>query len=215
MPLNVKICGISDQTGLLAAIDSGANYVGFVFYPRSPRAITIPQATALSQNIPTSVQSVQIVGLFVNPDDSLLEETLRQVPLSMIQLHGSESPERVAEIRTRFQKPVMKALPISARDDLMQIARYESVADWLLFDAKPPKDGLPGGNAISFDWTLLQGIKLKKPWMLAGGINAGNVVEAKRLSGATCVDVSSGVEESPGKKSPEKIREFLAITSQL
>lgn len=212
MSTKVKICGISDQTSLDTCIRYGATFVGFVFYPPSPRAVTAVHAAQLLTHIPAPLTTV---GLFVDPDDALLDETLRQAPLGMIQLHGKEPPQRVAEIRSRFGKPVMKAIPISAAADLAQATAYEPVADWLLFDAKPPKDGLPGGNALSFDWNLLRGRQFGKPWMLAGGLNAHNLAEAIQQSGASCVDISSGVEDDIGHKSPELIKEFLHIAHQL
>jgi len=205
--LKVKICGLATREALDVAVEAGAHYTGFVFFPPSPRSLNPVQAASLTEAVPPSVDRV---GLFVDADDDYLGDVLSRVPLDMVQLHGSEPPERIDAIKARWGKSVMKAVPVARAEDLAQIRRYEGVADWLLFDARPPAGAdRPGGNAQSFDWSLLQGLNLSLPWMLAGGINSENVAEAVRLSGASAVDVSSGVEDSPGIKSPEKIRAFL------
>lgn len=209
MTVQVKICGINAPDALGAAIDAGAAFVGFVFYPPSPRAITPEQARDLAARVPAGVQKV---GLFVDPDDATLERALGVVSLDLLQLHGRETPERVAEIRKKFAKPVMKAIKVAAAGDLDLAADFESVTDWLLFDGVPPKDkknALPGGNAAQFDWSLLQGRHFARPWMLSGGLDAGNVAEAIRATGAICVDVSSGVEHRPGLKDPARITAFI------
>lgn len=209
--IQAKICGVSDPAALNAAVDGGAAYVGFVFFPRSPRNVSPPQAADLARLLPTAVRSV---GLFVDPSDDLLAEVTSQVPFDLLQLHGAETPERVAAIKARFRLPVMKAFKIGAPADLDAAAAYFGVADRLLFDAKPPADAtLPGGNGVAFDWTLLAGRTWPKPWMLSGGLNAGNVRDGVAATGARAVDVSSGVESAPGRKSPELIRAFLQAVS--
>lgn len=204
----VKICGLRDPAHVAAAAEAGVRYLGFVFFPKSPRLITPAQAAELVENVPTGIARV---GLFVNPDDAFLTETLDQVPLDMIQLHGDEDTKRVAEVKSRFGLPVMKAIGISGPEDLPQLTEYGLVADMLLLDAKPPKDAaLPGGNGLSFDWRLVAGRRLLKPWLLAGGLTPENVSEAIRLTGASGVDVSSGVETAPGCKDSRLIRRFIA-----
>ncbi len=188
----------------------GADYVGFVFYPRSPRYVTPEVAQALAAQAPARVTKV---GLAVDLDDAELATILEAVPLDLWQLHGGESPARVAEIRARFGLPVMKVVKIAGPEDVAAAEAYLRVADRLLFDAKPPQEmteALPGGNARAFDWQLLAGKSWPLPWMLSGGLDPGNVAEAARISGARAVDVSSGVEDRPGLKNPDKIRAFLA-----
>lgn len=205
-----KICGLNDPISIATAIEHGADYIGAVFYPRSPRAVTPEQAKTLFANVPHD--TVKLVGLFVDPTDPLLRTVLEHVNLDLIQLHGKETPERVAQIRQTFGKPVMKALAIATRDDLSLAKAYETVSDMLLFDAKAPKnmkDALPGGNGLSFDWTMLEKYSCSIPWMLAGGLTAENVADAVKISGATSVDTSSGVESKPGQKDPNAIIDFL------
>lgn len=205
--IEVKICGLKTAEAVGAAVDGGARYLGFVFFPPSPRNLEPAVAAPLMAAVPPSVKRV---GLVVNADNATLEALLAACPLDMLQLHGHEMPERAAAIRARFGLPILKALPISDAGDVQAARGYEEVADMLLFDAKPPKDASrPGGNALAFDWTLLAGTSWKRPWLLAGGLHAGNLAEAVRLSGARGVDVSSGVEDSPGVKSLAKIRAFL------
>lgn len=205
--IQAKICGVSDPAALNAAVDGGAAFVGFVFFPPSPRCVSPPQAADLARLLPTAVRSV---GLFVDPSDDLLADVTSQVPFDLLQLHGKETPERLAAIKTRFRLPVMKAFKIGEPADLDAAAAYFGVADRLLFDAKPPADApLPGGNGVAFDWTLLAGRTWPKPWMLSGGLNADNVRDGVAATGARAVDVSSGVETAPGRKSPEMIRAFL------
>lgn len=206
-PVLVKVCGLTEDEGLDAAIDGGADFLGLVFFPRSPRFITPADAGELFQYLP---EDIKVVGLFVDPSFADIEQVLSAVRLDMIQLHGAESPERVEEIRLEFGHPVMKAVPVSCAADLDAAAGLAEVADWLLFDAKPPKDAeRPGGNAACFDWTLLQGRTWPCPWMLAGGLTPDNVAEAIRISGASAVDVSSGVESAPGVKDAEKVARFI------
>lgn len=204
----VKICGLRRPDHIAAAAEAGARYVGLVFFPKSPRAVSIDEAADLVAHVPVGVARV---GLFVDPDDATLAETLDRVPLDIIQLHGSESPDRVAAIKALTGLPVMKSVGLSGPDDLPALTDYGLVADMLLVDAKPPRGAeLPGGNGLSFDWRLLVGRKWLRPWMLAGGLTAQNVAEAIRLTGAPAVDVSSGVEIEPGVKDEALIRAFVA-----
>ena len=215
MTIEAKICGLSTTETLAAAVAGGAGLVGFNFYPPSPRAVTPSHAAALAGAVPEGVKKV---GLLVDPEDAVLESILAAVPLDLLQLHGEESPARVAEIRARFGLPVMKTLKVAEETDLGAVAPYLEVADRLLFDARAPKDmagALPGGNAVVFDWTLLSGRRWALPWMLAGGLNAANLAEAVRTSGAAAVDVASGVEDAPGVKSVQKIRDFLEVVKTL
>jgi phosphoribosylanthranilate isomerase len=209
VPIDAKICGINSPEALAAAGKGGARFVGFVFYPRSPRAVTAGEAAALAVRVPSGVSKV---GLFVDPDDDQLAATLARVALDLLQLQGSEPPGRVAQIRDRFGLPIMKAIKVATAEDLAGAEDYLGVVDRLLFDAKAPatmKNALPGGNAVAFDWRLLAGRSWTRPWMLSGGLDAGNLAEAVGISGARAVDVSSGVEARPGVKSPEKIAAFL------
>lgn len=207
----VKICGLRQPEHVAAAVEAGARYLGFVFFPKSPRAVSPDEAARLMQDIPAGIARV---GLFVDPDDALLTGTLAVAPLDMIQLHGKESPARVAEIKALTGLPVMKALGVAGPEDLDALWDYGLVADMLLVDAKAPKDAvLPGGNGLAFDWRLLTGRKWLKPWLLAGGLTPANVAEAIRLTGAAGVDVSSGVETAPGQKDSDLIRDFIAAAS--
>ena len=208
MPVEVKICGIRDAEALDAAVAAGADLVGFVFFPPSPRAVTPAQAGALSAR---HAGGPVRVGLCVDPTDDDLTAALAAVPLGLLQLHGEETPERAASIRARFGVPVMKALGIGAPADLDAADAFAPVVDRFLFDAKPPPGGpLPGGNAQPFEWRLMAGRAIAKPWLLAGGLTPGNVAEAIRIAGAPGVDVSSGVESARGVKDPALIRAFIA-----
>ena len=208
MSTTVKICGLTSPEGIAAAVSAGARYLGFVFFAKSPRHVTPEQAAALASEVPLGIAKV---GLFVNPDDALLQTVLAQVPLDMIQLHGSENPARVTEVRALTGLPVMKAVGVAEPRDLDALWDYGLVADMLLIDAKPPKDAeLPGGNGLAFDWRLLAGRQILKPWLLAGGLTPENVSQALRLTRAPGVDVSSGVESAPGVKDPDRIRDFIA-----
>ena len=205
---HVKICGLRDSAGLTAAVDAGAPYVGLVFFEKSPRNVTMAQAAALAINVPVGVAKVALV---VNADDAMLDALTSAVPLDILQLHGAETPDRVAAIKARYGLPVMKAVGVADASDLPQLDVYGTVADQLLIDAKPPKDAvLPGGNGLSFDWRLIANRHWLKPWMLAGGLTPDNVAEAILLTGATQVDVSSGVESSAGVKDAQRIADFIA-----
>ena len=209
-PMNtrVKICGLSQPEHLVAAIAGGASYVGFVFFEKSPRNVSIAAARALAIDVPMGIAKVALV---VNASDAELDAIVADVPLDMIQLHGQESPARLLEIRQRYGLPVMKAVGVADPEDLAQLAVFEAVADQILVDAKAPKGAaLPGGNGLAFDWRLIAGRKWTKPWMLAGGLTPQNVAEAVRLTGARQVDVSSGVESAPGIKDTDLIAAFIA-----
>ena len=212
MGVQVKICGITHPEALAAALAGGVRFVGFVFYPRSPRAIAPPLAAELARMVPTGVRTV---GLFVSPDDALLDEVVGQVPLDMLQLHDDEPPDRLRHIRQRFALPVIKAFRIATAADLDPVPAYAGVADILLFDARPPagEGALPGGNGQRFDWSLLAGRHWSRPWMLSGGLAPANLGAAITATGARMVDVSSGVEDRPGHKDPERIRAFLGIAA--
>lgn len=208
MSVAVKICGLSQPESVDAALKAGARYLGFVFFEKSPRNVTPAKAAALAADVPLGIARV---GLFVNPDDAALQSTLAHVPLDIIQLHGHESPARVAEVKALTGLPVMKAVGISEAADLDALWDYGLVADMLLVDAKPPKDAvLPGGNGLALDWRLLVGRQMVRPWLLAGGLTPDNVAQAIRLTRAPGVDVSSGVESAPGVKDAEKIRQFVS-----
>ncbi len=205
--MHVKICGLSTPESVAAAVGAGASYLGFVFFPKSPRNVTLEQARGLALDVPVGVMKVALV---VNAEDAALEALLEAVPVDMLQLHGNETPERVAEIKARFGLPVMKAVGVAGADDLPALDTYAAVADQLLLDAKAPKGyDLPGGNGLSFDWRLIAGREIAAPWVLAGGLTPDNVAEAIRLTGARQVDVSSGVESAPGVKDLDRIAAFV------
>ena len=209
----MKICGVSKPEDVAAAASAGASYVGLVFFEKSPRYVSFQKARALALETPAGLAKVALV---VNAADAFLDDLTTQVPLDLLQLHGSESPERVADIKARYGLPVMKAVGVADAGDLTAIDTYSAVADQLLIDAKPPKSAdLPGGNGLSFDWRLLQGRKYWTcPWMLAGGLTPDNVAEAIRLTGARQVDVSSGVEAAPGVKDPALIARFVSAAKK-
>lgn len=209
--VRVKICGLTSPEQAVHAAAAGAAYVGLVFFPPSPRAVSQDQARAIALAVPPGVIKV---ALMVDPDDALIAR-IAGLPIDMLQLHGDESPERVREIRAATGLPLMKALGVREASDLDAVAEHAPVVDQLLIDAKPPRDAvLPGGNGLSFDWRLLTGRRWPVPWMLAGGLTPENVAEAIRLTGARQVDVSSGVETAPGVKDPGKVQRFIdsAIT---
>src|SRR5512135_1368935 len=212
MPLSIKICGLKIPEALDVALESGADLVGFVFFAPSPRHLGLAAARLLGERASGRAGKV---ALTVDADDSTLRAVVEALKPDMLQLHGVETPERVAALRTRFGLPVMKALPIAERKDLSRIDLYKRVADRLIFDARAPQDATrPGGLGQPFDWTLLKGIDAGIPFMLSGGLDAGNVAEALRITRAPGVDVSSGVERAPGEKDPDKIRAFIRAARQ-
>ncbi len=215
MPVTVKICGINAPDAMEAAIKGDAGYVGLMFYPASPRFLALDEAARLAALVPDGIQRV---GVFVDAPDEVIARTLDAVPIDMVQLHGAEPPRRVAEIRSRFARPVIKAIKIAGPDDLAEARAQETAADMLLFDAKPPTemtDALPGGNALAFDWQIIAGHPWARPWMLSGGLTAANLGQAVATSGAARVDVSSGVETAPGRKAPALIRAFIQAAAEI
>ena len=208
MTIAVKICGLTRPEDVDAAVEAGADMVGFVFFPPSPRSVTPAKAAELAARVPAGVLKV---ALSVDSGDDLLSEIAGTVGVDIMQLHGHESPERVVEVHRHIGLEVMKAVPISTAADVRHARAYETVADRLMFDAKPPKGATrPGGNALAFDWRLIAGEKWAKPWVLAGGLTPENVADAIHASGAWAVDVSSGVESAPGVKDADRIRRFIA-----
>jgi phosphoribosylanthranilate isomerase len=207
MSVLVKICGLKTPDALDAALEAGADFVGFVFFPPSPRNLGIEAARALGERVQHRAKKV---ALSVDATDAELERVIEALKPDMLQLHGKETQERVVTVRSRFGLPVMKALPIEQKPDLAPIRIYEKVADWMLFDGRAPREATrPGGLGKTFDWSLLENFDLKIPFMLSGGLDVGNVAEALRITRAPAIDVSSGVERAPGEKDPEKIRAFV------
>ena len=205
--IRVKICGLRDAVGLAAAVDAGAAYIGLMFFARSPRNVSLAQARELALLVPIGIAKVAVM---VDPDDAMLDDLVAQVPLDMLQLHGHETPARVAAVKARFGLPVMKVVGVADASDLAELDQYARVADQILVETKPAKDAiLPGGNGLPFDWRLIAGRRWPVPWMLAGGLTADNVAEAIRLTGARHVDVSSGVESAPGVKDAAMIGDFV------
>jgi phosphoribosylanthranilate isomerase len=208
--IRVKICGLTRPEDVSAVSAAGAAYCGFVFFPKSPRNLSIDAARDLAVEVPVGIAKVALV---VNADDDLLDSITGSVPIDMLQLHGTESPGRVSEIRSRYGLPVMKAVGVADAEDVAALDDYAAVADQILVDAKPPKHAtLPGGNGVSFDWRLISNRRWTVPWMLAGGLTPQNVAEAIALTGANQLDVSSGVESAPGIKDVDAIREFVQAT---
>ncbi|MBT3989775.1 MAG: phosphoribosylanthranilate isomerase [Rhodospirillaceae bacterium] len=210
MSVAVKICGLDRADSVDAAVQNGAAYVGFVFYPPSPRNLSPEAAAPLIARVP---ENVSRVGLFVDPTDDLINAVLALSSLDLVQLHGSETPARVTEIKQLTNLSIMKVIKLAGPEDLASAAAYYDVADRLLFDAKAPadmKNALPGGNALAFDWELLRDADIPLPWMLAGGLDAENLAEAVSISGASELDVSSGVESAPGIKDLKLIKDFLS-----
>ena len=218
MSVDAKICGLNDAAALAAAVEGGAAYVGFVFYPRSPRHVSPARCAELAAAVPAGVNTV---GVVVDPTDEFLTDLFREIKLSHLQLHGSETPDRVVAIRALTGASIIKAVKVAAEDDVAGASAFADVADMVLFDAKPPKVGegiLPGGNALAFDWRLIGAADEPAaglPWILSGGLDMDNVGEAGRISGARAVDVSSGVERAPGQKDPDLIRKFLTRVASL
>jgi phosphoribosylanthranilate isomerase len=204
MVTQVKICGIKTPDAMTAALEGGADFVGLVFHPASPRYVDIEVASYLAQYVP---DSVKVVGLFVDTDPALLETILSNVRIDMMQLHGNETPDLCASLRETYKRPVMKALSAS---DLPLARTYEEVCDWMMIDTPAPPGAVhAGGSGQTFDWAIVHGYHFTRPWMLAGGLTADNVANAIRQTRPTAVDVSSGVEISRGVKDPAKIRAFL------
>lgn len=209
MNTRVKICGLSDAANLKAAIELGADYVGFVFFEKSPRHISLELAATLAELVPSHVMKV---ALTVDADDSRIDDIIAALRPDMLQLHGAETPDRLKVLKARHGLPLMKAIAIAGPEDPAKAGIYQDSADLLLFDAKPPKSmpgALPGGNGLAFDWSLIQGQRPLLPWMLSGGLTPQNVADAIRITGAEAVDVSSGVESAPGRKEPGLIEAFI------
>ncbi|HTN97484.1 MAG TPA: phosphoribosylanthranilate isomerase [Nordella sp.] len=207
--VQVKICGLLTPETVKAAVEAGADYIGFNFYPRSPRYVTPEKAAELAALMPASVLKV---ALAVDADDATLDAIMAALDPDILQLHGDETSQRLVELKSRYGVTLMKAIPIAGPEDPIKSEIYRDSADLLLFDAKPPKsmkNALPGGNGLAFDWSLLAGQKPEIPWMLSGGLTVDNVREAIEATGAEAVDVSSGVEDAPGRKNPELIRKFI------
>jgi phosphoribosylanthranilate isomerase len=212
MPVLVKICGLKTPEALEAALEAGADLVGFVFFPPSPRHLDGATARALGRRVEGRARKV---ALTVDPDDVLLATIIEVLQPDLLQLHGGEPPARVAAVKQRFGLPVMKAVQVETSADLLRVPAYAEVADYLLFDARPPQDATrPGGLGNRFDWKLLQSIEPGVPFLLSGGLDAGNVAEALGVTRASGVDVSSGVERAPGQKDPDKIRAFIRAVRQ-
>ena len=204
----VKICGLRDAAGIDAAVAAGADYVGLNFFPKSPRYVTDDEAAVLAARVPVGTAKV---GLVVDPTDAELDRLLATVPLDIIQLHGHETPARVAQVRARTGLPVIKVVGVADAADLPELDAQAQVADQILVDAKPPKNAvLPGGNGLAFDWGLIAQRRWPVPWMLAGGLNAANVAQAVAQTGAVQVDVASGVESAPGVKDAQMMLDFVA-----
>ena len=209
--MRVKICGLRSRADLEAAALAGADFGGVVFYAPSPRHLSLADARWIAAGRP---DGLPLVALTVDAGDAELDAILETIPIAMLQLHGSESPERVAELRGRYGKPVMKAVGLAEEGDLDGLPDYADVVDMLLIDARPPPGAaMPGGHGVAFDWRLIQGRRWPVPWMLAGGLTPDNVAEAVRLTGAGAVDVSSGVEFARGLKDPKRIAAFVRAAS--
>lgn len=207
MSLLVKICGLRTAEALDAALDAGADLVGFVFFPASPRNVRFDEARGLGARVNGRAEKV---ALSVDADDALLGRIIEALSPDLLQLHGSETPARVAAVQKRFGLPVMKVLPVADAADLAAVPAYAAVADRIMFDARPPRDATrPGGLGKAFDWRLLQNLDSDVPFMLSGGLDAANVADALAITRASGVDVSSGVERAPGEKDPQKIRDFI------
>lgn len=213
MTAALKICGLTTPEAVSAVAAIRAEYAGFVFFARSPRNVTPTRAAELASGLPAATRRV---ALLVDAGDAAIGDIVGALKPGLLQLHGAEPPERARDIAARFATPVMKVIGVSEKADIARAAAYKGIAERIMFDAKPPqRDGaLPGGNAVSFDWTILAGAEIGLPWMLAGGLTPGNVADAIRISGAKTVDVSSGVESAPGVKSPELIRDFAAAVQK-
>jgi phosphoribosylanthranilate isomerase len=213
MTPGVKVCGVGDAAIIRLAARLGARYLGFNFFPPSPRFLTPAAAAGLAAGVPAGIERVAVL---VDPDDAFLDALLAAVDLDILQLHGSETPERVAAIRARTGRKVMKALKVATAADVAVARHFLPAADLIMFDAKPPEEALlPGGNGVSFDWGLLAGLRLDRPWALAGGLDADNIEAATRLARPPIIDVSSGVESRPGVKDPVLLERFLVAARRL
>lgn len=210
--MRVKICGLRSRGDLAAAVAAGADYGGLVFFPPSPRHVTMADARWIAEGRP---EGLPLVALTVNADDDQLAAILEAIPVDIFQLHGAETPERAAAVREIFGRPVMKAVGLAEEGDLDGLPDYLDVVDMILIDARPPRGAeVPGGNGVAFDWRLIEGRHWPVPWLLAGGLTAENVREAIRLTGAEAVDVSSGVESARGIKDPARMTAFVKAARQ-
>ena len=211
--MDVKICGLRTPEAVEATASSGASHIGFNFFPPSPRSVTPKVAGDLAAHVP---EGVKIVALVVDADDALFDAIWTNLQPDIFQLHGKESPDRVREIRDRFGAKVMKVIRVADNADARSAEAYDGIVDFILFDAKPPKDQdtLPGGNGLVFDWMALTAYRGNTPWMLAGGLDASNVADAIRVTGAKAVDTASGAEDAPGVKNPAKIQAFVSAALQ-
>jgi phosphoribosylanthranilate isomerase len=213
---DIKICGLSSIDAARAALSGGADYLGFIHFAKSPRHLSLDAMTSLMAAIRAQAPHARLVSVVVDPADALIDALKSEVRPDLIQLHGKETPQRVADIRARSGLPVIKAISVAEAADLDAAKAYEAVADYLLFDAKTPKDAaLPGGMGLSFDWTIMRAWTGTRPWFLAGGLGAGNIAEAARISGARAFDISSRVESAPGVKDPALISDFLRVAKSL
>ncbi len=208
MPAFIKICGLNSADAVRMAVKAGANYAGFVYYPKSPRHLSVKQASDLRLLVPENISAVSVL---VNPENDLLRQIAAEINPDFFQLHGEETPERLREIRSKFPDiGIIKSIPIRSAEDLLQTDKYIKLVDYLLFDAKPTNSNMMhGGNGLAFDWAILSGKKFNIPWFLSGGLNSENVAQAIKISGAKMVDVSSGVERSAGVKDERLINEFV------
>lgn len=213
MDIRTKICGIKTPDIASFAVDSGAEFIGLIFFEKSPRNISFEQAKLVASSVKNKAS---IITVLVNPDDEFIADLLSHFTPDYIQLHGSETPERVKEIKDKFGIKLIKAISVNDKGDIEKAKKYEALVEFTLFDAKPPKNSdLPGGNAVSFDWDILKNINLKTPWFLSGGLHSGNIEEAITTSKAKFIDVSSGVEKDFGKKDKKLIKNFLKTVQNL
>lgn len=209
--MKIKICGLTTFDAIRSAVQNSADYIGFVFYPPSPRNISPQIATGLARHIPDHIKKVAVL---VDADDYEIDNILKYFWPDILQCHGKETTERISFIKEKYKMPVIKAIPVRSSDDVAKGAAFASIADMLLFDAKVPNMVMPGGNGVAFDWSLLRMREFDVPWFLSGGLNIGNVTEALKTTGAKAVDVSSGLESEPGKKDPELIKLFIEKVRQ-
>lgn len=212
MTVKAKICGLTTKESVTAAVENGADYVGFVFFHKSPRNIAPKKAKELASLVPDTVKTV---GVFVDATDSELDSIFKIFKPDLMQCHGSETKQRIYDLRVKYGIPVIKAVAVRSSDDVVKGQSFSDTADMLLFDAKVPQSPLPGGNGISFDWTLLKAREFLVPWFLSGGLNIANVADAVRITGAKAVDISSSLESEPGIKDTGLIKEFLKIVKSL